>query len=150
MMINLPNLVSVSYRNRLFWGLHIVGWLVVGMLSVPFAGMTYLTWTQAATLSAGRTLIGFVMTWRLRPIYHRFFQTGISSRRIVLAVVLLCFIASCIDQVFTRWLGAELGYNMQDPEVVRYLRSSIAMRWLIYLFWSVLYFGSVYWLDTQR
>lgn len=149
-MINLSSLVSSSYRNRLFWVLHIIGWAGVGVLSIPFAGITYLTWVQAAALSVGRTTIGFVLTWRFRTIYQRFLKSDMSTRTIVVAVILICFAGSCIDQVFTRVYGNLLGYNMQDADVITYLRSSIAMRWLIYLFWSVLYFGCVYWLDTQR
>lgn len=149
-MINLSSLVSSSYRNRLFWVLHIIGWAGIGVLSIPFAGITYLTWVEAATLSVGRTVVGILLTWRFRPIYRRFFRSDMSTRRIVVAVILICFVGSCIDQVFTRIYGHLLGFNMQDADIITYLRSSIAMRWLIYLFWSVLYFGCVYWLDTQR
>lgn len=155
-MINLDRLVSSAHRNRLFWLLQCIGWLGVALLGMTFTAIAYVDWNDAFWLTLFRTVFGFLATCALRLLYQRMRKTWPSYRVIGITSVLICSVLGAVDVLLILGLGYFLGIEMDGPglrnfsELSTFLQASLLMRWVIYWFWSVLYFGINYWLDTQR
>ncbi len=155
-MINLDKLVSGEHRKYLFWLLQCTGWLSVALLAMTFTAIAYIDWEDAFWLTLFRTGFGFSATCVLRLLYRRMREKWHSSWLIGISAVLICGFVGALDVLLTLGHGHLLGIGMNSSalrdfsELGTFLQASLLMRWVIYWFWSVLYFGINYWLDTQR
>ena len=155
-MINLDKLVSGEHRKSLFWLLQCTGWLGVALLAMTFTAITYIAWEDAFWLTLFRTGFGFFATCILRLLYRRMRKKWHSNWLIGISAVLICGFVGALDVLLTLGLGHLLDIGMESSELrdfselSTFLQASLLMRWVIYWFWSVLYFGINYWLDTQR
>lgn len=156
MMIKLNDLTNTISRNRLFWLLQCCGWFVVGVLGFSFTYIAYSSWGDAFALTLFRTLYGVGATCGLRPLYRRMRRRLVSLPGIGLTTFILCGVIGAIDVLLTLWLGNSLGVDMDGSgrgrfsNLENFFKASLLMRWVLFWFWSVLYFGLNYWLDTQK
>lgn len=140
-------------KNRLssFWPLQIIAWSVYGVMIyitfltvVPVSGMFNLLQVKFI-----RTIVGFLLTSLLHPIYKRMLQ-GRSFRFIALLVV------SCSVLFGLLWpIGESAGLALLNPKLfrfgismARYPREALDYTMTL-LAWSAFYFGIKYWQAWQ-
>lgn len=144
-------LIGTPYsRNQLFWALQGVGWLGIIFLAVAFASRGYMDWNLAVLIAGVRAVEGIALSCVLRLIYRRFRTSSLPHLFIACCVLLLCLLTARVDIEITRMVGGVLGLDLESDLLSTYMRNSMATRWILYTFWSVLYFGVNYWLDTQQ
>lgn len=139
-----------SFRNKLFWILQLIGWVGVLFGIVAFAGLNYMHWSLALLISGVRSAAGIGLTYLLRLVYRRLLSSGQSMLVIGLVAVVLCLVMANIDIELTRRVGSLAGLDMQSDLFEAYLTNSVVSRWVLYVFWTLMYFGINYWLDTQQ
>jgi two-component system, LytTR family, sensor kinase len=140
-------------KNRLssFWPLQIIAWSVYGVMIyitfltvVPVSGMFNLLQVKFI-----RTIVGFLLTSLLHPVYQRFIQ-GRSFRFIALLVL------SCSVAFGLLWpIGESAGLALLNPKLfrfgismARYPREALDYTMTL-LAWSAFYFGIKYWQAWQ-
>src|SRR5690606_2389464 len=145
-MINLDELVSGAYRKRLFWLLQCGGWLVASVLGVVFTSVAYSSWSDAVALTLCRTGFGFVATCLLRLIYRRMRNSRYSVRLLGVSAFFICGLVGAIEVLISFGFGLMLGIDMDGSgrgrfdNLSNFLQASLVMRWVLYWFWTVLYF----------
>lgn len=147
--VNIIAQFETGNRNRLFWRLQFLSWSVTALVSLGLAA--YWPAGQAIVLGFSRALFGLLVTsFILRPILRKVRKHDLRLSPMELAVILLtCGILSLGDTAFIAGLAHLLQANMEQTGMQQFLSFSIILRWVLYLFWCVLYFGVHYWLDTQ-
>ncbi len=137
-------------REALFWRLQALGW---GGTLVTSAMMTsYLSLENGITLSFFRTVFAVVVSaFLLRPIYRamRTSRPVVTPLRIV-TIFALCVTLGVADTVSTLGLVSVLGVNRVMEGLREVFIVSTLMRFALYAFWSVLYFGILSLLDAQQ
>lgn len=155
-MIKLDGLTSTISRSRLFWLLQGGGWLVAGIMGFAFTLIAYSSWGDAFILTLFRTLYGVLATCGLRPLYRWMRRRAMSLQGIGLTTFLVCGVVGALDVILILMLGESLGVDMDGSgrsrfsNLENFFKASLLMRWILFWFWSVLYFGINYWLDTQK
>ncbi|HEX8289071.1 MAG TPA: histidine kinase [Pyrinomonadaceae bacterium] len=142
---------SVLKKLPTFWQLQIGGWLV-------YLAMIYITFLTVAPegalyrlfeIKVIRTIIGFVLTCAMRPIYKHF-----TNRLSIQKTVLLALGVSIVFGMI--WTGAEMtiadwrtdGYDVW-ANLARSPRSALDYGMTLTA-WSALYFGIKYWQQWQE
>jgi len=149
--VNTNPLFDLSNRRRLFWRLQAVGW--AGTLVVSVGMVVYLSMRDALVLTAFRSAFGLAITsFALRPVYQRVRRSASPYHGWRLALLATCcLVAGLVDAGLmseaTRWIDAA---PAEQVEMRQFLTFSLVARTVLYGFWSILYFGIHYWLDTQQ
>jgi two-component system, LytTR family, sensor kinase len=138
-------------RLSSFWPLQIIAWSVYGVMIyitfltvVPVTGMFNLLQVKFA-----RTIVGFLLTSLLHPIYKRLIQ-GHSFRFIALVVLSCCVLFGLVWPV-----GESAGLFLLNPRRFRFEISMAgypkqALDYTMTLLgWSAFYFGIKYWQAWQ-
>lgn len=154
-MIKLDSLTNTASHNRLFWLLQCSGWAVAGMLGMAFTYIAYSSWLDALAIIVFRTFYGLLATCALRPLY-RWMRRNLSMHVVGISAFFICALVGAIDVFLTFAFGEGIGVDMDGSgrgrfsNLENFLMASLLMRWVLFFFWSVLYFAINYWLDTQK
>lgn len=140
-------------KNRLssFWPLQILAWSIYGVMIyitfltvVPASGMFSLLQVKFT-----RTIVGFLLTSLLHPVYKRFFH-GRSFGFIALLVLSCCVLLGMV------WpIGESAGLVLLNPKQFKFYLSMAtfpkqALDYIMTLLgWSAFYFGIKYWQAWQ-
>ncbi len=137
-------------REGLFWRLQAFGW--GGTLVTSVTMTSYLSLENGITLSIFRTVFAVVVSaFLLRPV----FRTMRASRPVITPVRVVTIFALCVslgiaDTVSTLGLASVLGVNRVMEGLREVFIVSSLMRFALYAFWTVLYFGIHSLLDAQQ
>lgn len=139
-------------RARLFWRLQVLGWGGTIFVTLGISGLLYSPALAGASVGFFRVVFGFlasslILRPVLRIIRHR---GGPLTTGHILVVLLFCGALGLVDTVSTVHLAQFAGLDLDQPGVRRFLAVSVFLRAVLYTFWSVLYFGVQYWLDSQQ
>ncbi len=149
--VNLKNALAPGSRNSLFWRLQAIGW--AGTLLVSVGMVFYLPMQDILILTFLRSMIGLLITsLALRPLYQQTRRTSslYSGSRIGL-IACCCVTAGLADTYLTSQAARLLAPAHTDLLGLRqFLAFSTLIRTVLYGFWSILYFGIHYWIDTQQ
>lgn len=133
-----------------FWMLQIAGWTLITPMMFLATRNAFNDPKQAAVLTAIRILSGFTITSLiLRPIY-RGLRSGhwpllVQGMFIFLLCGLIAFAdVELSDALANRLLGA--GILTWTPWIAQ---AVLYTRWMVFLVWSLLYFGLSYWRSIQ-
>lgn len=142
--------VGNGRRRRLFWQLQCVGWAALGVLITFFAVNSYFDFADALCLGVFRGVLGFGITcllWlgyrRMRLNFGNLWPRGVY-------IFLACCVAGTVDGLLTVVFAEAVGVDLERTGAREFMALAPFVRSLLYLFWSVLYFGIGYWLDTQQ
>lgn len=141
---------DVENRQRLFWRIQAIGWGATALVSLGF--VTHLSLKDAALIGIFRAVFGFVVTsFVLRPMLRsiRQKQKG-ASWAYLIPVFVLCGFLGWADARTMTFLATATGLDFGRPELREFLAVSFPIRWSLYLIWCVLYFGLLYWMETQH
>lgn len=137
-------------RRRLFWQLQFCGWAALGMLITFFAVNSYFGFVDALCLGAFRGVLGFSITCILWLGYRRMRLNRSNFWPCGVYIFLACCVAGTTDGLLTRVFVEIVGIDLERTGAREFMALAPFVRSLLYLFWSVLYFGIGYWLDTQQ
>ena len=141
-------------RERWFWLLQITGWTGVGILSLyPLIQM--FDPRSALVILLLRVASGILLTWGLRLAYRRMGWRFWSWGKLLVAVLVICFVIGAVDSLGTHLLAARLLQNRwgprPPPEMQTFLLTmGVLLRWSLFIIWSLLYFGIKLWLETAK
>lgn len=144
-----PRWPAVSERHW-FWMLQIAGWTLITPMMFLATRNAFTDPRQAAVLTTIRILSGFTITSLiLRPIYHRLRsgQWHLLVQGIIIFLIcgLIAFLdVELSDSLANRLLGA--GILTWTPWIAQ---AVLYTRWMVFLVWSLLYFGLSYWRSIQ-
>ena len=137
-------------RNHLFWLCQGAGWLGVAVVAISIAGPAYMDISQAILLGGFRALLGIVLTCGLRVVYRHFRARQFPIFATVVVALMLSFLLASVDVAVTRSFATMIGLDLESELLVAFMRTGLGMRWILYVFWSLLYFGINYLLDAQQ
>lgn len=138
-------------RSRLFWRLQALGWGGTVFVALGVSGLVYSPVGMGFSVGLFRVAFGFAVTsLALRPILRAIRRRGgpLTVSRI-LVVLLFCGALGLVDTISTVQFSDLMGLDLDQPGVKPFLAVSVFFRAMLYMFWSILYFGVYYWLDTQ-
>ncbi len=150
--MNLAATVETDDRSRLFWRLQALGWGGTLLLTLGVGGFIYSPASGGILVGVVRAAFGFAASSvALRPLLRAIRRRGrVFSAPPVAAIVLACALLGLVDTGFISGSAHLLRVDLDQPGVRPFLGASIFIRSALYGFWSVLYFGIHYRLDTQR
>ncbi len=127
-----------------------IGWGTSALVSVGL--VTRIPLREALLIGFFRALFGFVVTsFILRPILGgmRKKDGGLPWIHLVL-IFILCGLLGFADTKATTFVASAIGLDFGRPGVTEFLSISFPVRWSLYVVWCILYFGILYWLETQQ
>ncbi|HWL52337.1 MAG TPA: histidine kinase [Chthoniobacteraceae bacterium] len=136
-------------RRRLFWKLQVGGWGAAALLGILFTGFDFFPWQEALIFGLLRAAAGFALTSLLRYFYRHLRRRRSPLWLVVLSGSVLCCLLGVGDAVGIALVGRAVGINLESSGMSEMLVASVLLRWILYGFWSFLYFGVNYWLDTE-
>jgi len=134
-----------------FWTLQLAGWgfatpMVFASIRAAFAAPQ-----QAAIMTAIRILSGFLITsLLLRPVYRRLRSLDWPLPMQGLVVFVLCGTIAYIDIEASDVLADRLRQAAIRNWAPGIWSAVLYTRWMVYLVWSLLYFGIGYWRSIQK
>jgi signal transduction histidine kinase len=134
----------------LFWQLQALGWSGTIIISAAFALIGSFGSRDALLIGAFRALLGFSVTsFLLRPVMRAVRR---SDARVLAwsGVLVLCVALGVADTLATGGVARVIDADLQDAGNRRFLTVSLVLRGLLYVLWSLLYWGINYWLETRR
>ncbi len=148
--MNIVGVFESNDRRRLFWRLQIAGWSTTLLIGVGM--LAYWPAIQVFLLGVFRAVFGFTVTsFVLRPVLQSIRRQGRNVRwRDVALLFLLCGLLAITDTAAVGELARLMGLELHQPGMRQFLSMSVVLRWVLYGFWSILYIGILYWLDTQQ
>ncbi len=146
-MIMLFNPTKINLRS--FWFYQIIGW------SIYYAAITFVSFFQKESyfaLGILDNISGFLLTSLLRLKYKRIKYQELSIFSLIGLIafwsILTTIIWHCLSGLIQYWVyGDKTGLEMLLPYS---MLSWIKYSSLLYLGWSVLYFGLKYWMDWDQ
>lgn len=140
--------------ERLFWLLQFAGWGGVGILSL-YPLIQIFNPRSVAVILVLRVGSGILLTWGMRWVYRRIRWRAWPLWRLVVMVLLMCFVLGAIDSVGTHMLAVSLVVNRWGPPPAPELQAfvlpmGVLLRWSLLVIWSLLYFGIKLWLETAE
>ncbi len=145
--------VSISgqpgWRNKLFWRLQICGWSIAAVLSTFFVALGPFQIEHALLLALTRNVFGFTATLGMRSIFRAVRRRSGSVWIWALVVLPLSALASFLDGLMMLFVARQLGVDFASVSLGQLVAASTFMRWMLYLLWSILYFGINYWIGVQ-
>lgn len=145
-----PTVVGSRRRRRLFWRLQCGGWAALGVLITFFAANSYFRLTDAVCLGAFRAALGLGISCLLWLGYRRMQVNAENLWPKGVYIFLACCVAGTADSLLTQVFVEAVGMDLERTGAREFMALTPFVRSLLYLFWSVLYFGIGYWLDTQQ
>ncbi|GAT31899.1 histidine kinase [Terrimicrobium sacchariphilum] len=146
--------VSISglpgWREKLFWRLQICGWSVAAVLSTFFVALGPFHIEHALLLALTRNVFGFTATLGMRCVFRALRRRSSSVWIWALVVLPLSALASFFDGLMMLFVARQLGVDFASVSLGRLVAASTFMRWVLYLLWSILYFGINYWIEVQH
>ena len=148
--MNLAAIFETNDRGRLFWRLQAAGWSTTILISI--GTMAYWPVVQVGILGVFRALFGFAVTsFVLRPVLRSLRKQGRNVQWPALGVlILLCAALAAADTATMNALARLIGMDLHISGARQFLNFSVILRFVLYGFWSILYVGILYWLDTQK
>ena len=139
-------------RTRLFWTLHIGGWLSYALLQ--YVGTLlyehkYEAMQGYTTVILIATVSGFLLSLELRYIYRRLW--GKSPRVIIVGALLSCWVFALISRViinsaYLRFTSDSMEWVMKSP--LEFFSNTMSSTYLL-LCWTGIYFGIKYYESLQ-
>lgn len=152
---SLPKILGVAisghpgWRSKLFWRLQICGWSIAAVLSTFFVALGPFHFEHALLLGLTRNVFGFTATIGMRSIFRAVRQRSGSVWVWALVVLPLSALVSFLDGLMMLIVAREIGVDVAAVSLGRLVAASTFMRWMLYLLWSILYFGINYWIGVQ-
>lgn len=137
-------------RNHLFWLCQVAGWLGVAVVAISIAGPVYMDVNQSILLAGFRALLGILLTCGLRVVYRQFRARQLPISATIVGALTLSFLLAYVDVAVTRNFAVLIGLDLESELLAAFMRTGLGMRWVLYVFWSLLYFGINYLLDAQQ
>jgi len=129
-------------RKPLFWRLQLLGWSGSAGLMIAFSGIEYFEWRDAVLFGCFRSFFGFVVTcWALRPLYRRWRRKPMRLWRWAAGVLFLSSIVGALDASGTTFFMKAVASDSSHPVFSQLLLPSGFLRTILYILWSLLYFG---------
>lgn len=127
-----------------------IGWGATALVSVGL--VSHIPLREALLIGSFRALFGFAASsFILRPLLRgmRRRDSGLSWIHLILLFI-LCGGLGFADARAIMFLASSTGLDLGLPGVREFLSVSFPVRWALYVVWCVLYFGILYWLETQH
>jgi len=146
--------VSISgqsgWREQLFWRLQICGWCVAAVLSTFFVALGPFRIEHALLLALTRNTFGFTATLGMRCVFRAVRRRTGNVWIWALFVLPFSALASFLDGLMMLYVARQLGVDFASVSLGQLVAASTFMRWMLYLLWSILYFGINYWIEVQH
>lgn len=141
---------GAKHRERLFWRIQAIGWGATALVSVGL--VSHIPLKQALLIGFFRALFGLAVTsFVLRPLLRGMRRKDIGLSWVHLSFIFfLCGVLGFADARTITFLASAMGLDFGLPGVREFLSVSFPIRWSLYVVWCVLYFGILYWLETQH
>ncbi len=139
-------------RSRLFWTLHVGGWLCYGALQylgTLLYEQKYEAMQGYTTVILIATVSGFLLSLELRYIYRRLW--GKSPRVIIVGALLSCWLFALVSRViinsaYLRFTSDSMEWVMKSP--LEFFSNTMSSTYLL-LCWTGIYFGIKYYESLQ-
>lgn len=138
-----------GWRNKLFWRLQICGWSIAAVLSTFFVALGPFQIEHALLLALTRNVFGFTATLGMRSIFRAVRHRSSNIWIWALVVLPVSALASFLDGLMMLCVARALGVDFASVSLGQLVAASTFMRWMLYLLWSILYFGINYWIGVQ-
>lgn len=150
-----PRILGVAFsgqpgwRAKLFWRLQICGWGVAAVLSTFFVALGPFHIEHALLLGLTRNVFGFTATLGMRSIFRALRRRSGSVWIWALVVLPVSALVSFLDGLMMLFVARQIGVDVAAVSLGQLVAASTFMRWMLYLLWSILYFGINYWIGVQ-
>lgn len=138
-----------GWRAKLFWRLQICGWGVAAVLSTFFVALGPFHIEHALLLGLTRNVFGFTATLGMRSIFRALRRRSGSVWIWALVVLPVSALVSFLDGLMMLFVARQIGVDIASVSLGQLVAASTFMRWMLYLLWSILYFGINYWIGVQ-
>jgi two-component system, LytTR family, sensor kinase len=140
-------------RTRLFWVLHVGGWLAYGIaqyLGTLLYENKYEHMTGYGKVILVAAISGFLLSLELRYIYRRLWT--LSPRMMIFGALLSCYLSALlwrvmVNSAYLQYTSDSMEWIMKSP--LEFFSNTMAGMYL-FLCWTGLYFGFKYYESLQK
>lgn len=134
---------------RYFWTVQTLAWALAVVTSLPLYLFMEVSLPHFAAVAGVRVLLGLGVTSALWPLYRRLRRGSTPMPRLAIGICLLCGALALLDTLVVN-VVIELLHLSLGPHSEPMMRATVFVRWLLYVVWSLLYFGITHWRDTTE